>query len=353
MFLALGQIPGQSVQGEDSVALGDSVTDALSTLGEGVTSAGRLLLQGEWSALGTRIVDGTLHMGAELAPRILSALFVAVFFYSLYRVFMSLASRFMERSPRVNPGMQAIGVKTLRVLGIGFIGVVTLSQLGVNVSAILAGFGIAGLAVGFAAKDSLGNFISGITILLDRPFHVGDWVEVGDIYGQVKELTLRSTRIQTPNREIVVIPNDQMVNQALWNRSAKGAYRLDVEFGVAYKEDIDQTRDVVLGLVEGDDRLASNPGPTVAVTRLNDSSVDFQLRLWLLDAGLSLPVRWEYTEKIRKALAEADIEIPFPHLQLFVDEAKGLAALPLFRDRDGEGEDGQDGGGKEDDEEEG
>jgi small conductance mechanosensitive channel len=279
-------------------------------------------------------------MGADLAPRLLSAAFVAVFFYSLYRIFMSLASRFMDRSSRVNPGMQAIGVKTLRVLGLGFIGVVTLSQLGVNVSAILAGFGIAGLAVGFAAKDSLGNFISGVTILLDRPFHVGDWVAVGDIYGQVKELTLRSTRIQTPNREIVVIPNDQMVNQALWNRSAKGAYRLDVEFGVAYKEDIDQVRDVVLALVEGDDRLASHPEPTVAVTKLNSSSVDFQLRIWLLDAGLSLPVRWEYTEKIRKALAEADIEIPFPHLQLFVDEAEGLAALPLFRGDQHDGETG-------------
>ena len=309
----------------------DSVSDALTTLGEGVSSAGRLLLEGEWEALGTRIVDGAVQMGANLAPRLISAFFVFVFFFALYRLFLGLAARFMDRSPRVDAGMQAIGVRTLRVLGIGFIGVMTLSQLGVNISASLAGFGIAGLAVGFAAKDSLGNFISGITILLDRPFHVGDWVKVGDVYGQVKELTLRSTRIMTLNREVVVIPNDQMVTQAVWNQSASGPFRVDVDFGVAYKEDIDGTREVVMELVEDDDRLAADPSPQVKVVRLNDSSVDFQLWMWVHDAGLSAPLRWEYTEKIRKALARADIEIPFPHLQLFVDEAKGLAELPAFR----------------------
>jgi small conductance mechanosensitive channel len=76
--------------------------------------------------------------------------------------------------------------------------------------------------------------------------------------------------------------------------------------------------------------MASHQDPQVVVTKLNDSSVDLQLRLWLDDPGRSRPLKWEYTERIRKALARADIEIPFPHLQLFVDEAKGLEAIPFF-----------------------
>jgi len=324
------QLPDSILQGQ-SQPQADSLSDAFSTLGREVSGAGRLLWRGEWDALWARILDGTLQMGAHLVPKVLSALFVAAVFYGLYRVLLGTAARIMDRSSRVNPGMQAIGLKTLRVLGIGFIGVITLSQLGVNVSAILAGFGIAGLAVGFAAKDSLGNFISGITILLDRPFHVGDWVQVGDIYGQVKELTLRSTRIMTRKREVVVIPNDQMVNQAVWNQSASGPFRVDVEFGVAYKEDIDRTREVVLELVDGEEGIVSDPPPKVVVTRLNDSSIDFQLWLWVRDPRFARPLLWEYTEKIRKALKSADIEIPFPHLQLFVDEAKGLEALPVFQ----------------------
>lgn len=324
------QVPDSVLQTQGQ-APADSLPDAFSALGEGVSSAGRLLLEGEWNALGARILDGTLQMGAHLVPKLLSAFFVAAVFYGLYRVLLGTAARIMDRSSRVNPGMRTIGLKTMRVLGIGFIGVITLSQLGVNVSAILAGFGIAGLAVGFAAKDSLGNFISGITILLDRPFRVGDWVQVDDIYGQVKELTLRSTRIMTPKREIVVIPNDQMVNQAVWNQSASGPFRVDVDFGVAYKEDIDRTRDVVLELADGEDRIVPDPPPKVVVTRLNDSSVDFQLWLWVRDPRFARPLLWEYTEKVRKALLAADIEIPFPHLQLFLDEAKGLEKLPLFR----------------------
>ena len=308
----------------------DSLSNALSQLGQEVSGAGRLLLRGEWDALGTLVVDGSIQMMGNLAPKLLSAALVTVFFYILYRIFLGGASNLMRRSPKVDEGMRAIGVRTLRVLGLGFVGVMALSQVGVNVGAILAGFGIAGLAVGFAAKDSLGNFISGVTILLDRPFQVGDWLEVGEVYGQVKELTLRSTRILTRNREMVVIPNDQMVNQAVWNQSAMGSYRLDVDFGVAYKEDLDRTREVVLGQVEEDDGMASHQDPQVVVTKLNDSSVDLQLRLWLDDPGRSRPLKWEYTERIRKGLARADIEIPFPHLQLFVDEAKGLEAIPFF-----------------------
>lgn len=282
-------------------------------------------------------MDGTLQMGAELAPKLLSALIVTLFFYGLFRIVLRLASSLLERNRKVDKGMQAIGIKTLRVMGLGFVAVLGLAQLGVNVSAILAGFGIAGLALGFAAKDALGNFISGLTILLDRPFKVGDWVQVGGMYGQVRELTLRSTRILTRNRELIVIPNDQMVNQPVHNQSANRIFRVDVDFGVSYKEDVDQVREVVLGLVTDDDRLVANPGPTVIMTKMNDSSVDFQLRMWVRDAGLSLPLGWEYTEKIRKALGAEGIEIPFPHLQLHVDGAKGLAALPAFQGGDSPG----------------
>ena len=131
---------------------------------------------------------------------------------------------------------------------------------------------------------------------------------------------------------MVVIPNEQMVNQAVTNRSAHLPLRVDIPFGVAYKEDIDRTREVVLGTVEGDDRLEETPAPDVVVTTLNNSSVDMLLRVHVRDASLSAPLRFEYTEKIRKALGTADIEIPFPHLQVFIDEAKGLEGLRLGRD---------------------
>ena len=157
-------------------------------------------------------------------------------------------------------------------------------------------------------------------------------MKVGETDGRVRDLSLRSTRIETRNREVVVIPNEQMVNQAVINQSAHLPLRVDIPFGVAYKEDIDETRKVVLGTVRGDDRLEADPGSDVVVTALNNSSVDMLLRVHVRDASLAVPLRFEYTEKIRKALGKADIEIPFPHLQLFIDEAKGLEGLRLGRD---------------------
>lgn len=329
------QIPGQGAGGQtpasDSLsgAAADSAGRTIQALGEGVTSAGRLIAEGQWDALGQRILEGAAGMVASFAPRALSALFVVAVFYAAYRVALGVVQRILRRSARVGAGMEAVLVRTLRVLGLAFVAVMGLSQLGVNVSALIAGLGIAGLAVGFAAKDSLENFISGVTILLDRPFRVGDWVQVGDTYGKVSELTLRSTRIRTLNREEVVYPNVFMVTEAVTNHSTRSTLRVDIPFGVAYKEDLDRTREVVVELPGGDERIASSPEPRVVVTELGDSSVNMELHLHVLDPGDAVPVRFDYTEKVRKALGAADIEIPFPHLQLFVDGAEGLRGLHL------------------------
>ena len=333
LLLRILQTPVDAIldQSQDTVppAAADSASDVFSTLGEEVSSAGRLLFEGDWSGLMALLADGFVRATASMLPKLFSAAFVALALYVLYRIALGAVDRLLKRGRRVSRGAHTMVVKTLRVLGVGFIGLVALSQLGLNVSAVIAGLGIAGLAVGFAAQESLANFIAGVTILMDRPFQVGDWVKVGDTEGRVRDLSLRSTRIETRRREVVVIPNEQMVNQAVTNQSAHLPLRVDVPFGVAYKEDIDQTREVVLGTVNGDDRLVEEPPPDMVVVALNSSSVDMILRFHVRDAALSQPLRFEYTEKIRKALAAADIEIPFPHLQLFIDEAKGLEGLRL------------------------
>jgi small conductance mechanosensitive channel len=326
---AAGQVADPSAA---SQAAADSTDEAIRALGENVTDAGRLLARGEWDAFGQQLLDGFLGLLASFTPRALSALFVALVFYAGYRALLHVVGRVLRRSSRVGRGMETLLMRSLRVLGLVFVAVMALSQLGVNVSALVAGVGIAGLAVGFAAKDSLENFISGVTILLDRPFRVGDWVQVEDTYGEVSELTLRSTRIRTLNREEVVFPNLHMVTNAVVNHSTRTTLRVDIPFGVAYKEDLDETRAVIEPLAEGDARVASRPAPRVVVTELGDSSVNLEYHVHLQDPADQIPVRFDYVEKVRKALGEADIEIPFPHLQLFIDEAEGLRDLSLVVD---------------------
>lgn len=299
-------------------------TGAITTLRREVGEAGRLLIEGEWTLFWTRLYGGLADMIVSLVPKLLLALFVFVLFYALYRIFFTVLQRFLHGSKRVDRGLENLLLKTFKVVGTLFIALMVLDQLNVNIATLLTAFGIAGIALGFAARDTLENYISGITILLDKPFRIGDNIQIEEIYGTVEEITLRSTRLRTLNHEYMVMPNSQMINQKLVNHTILGIIRVDVPFGIAYKEYPQQAREAVLKTAEGDQRLHPDYKPDVVVTKLNDSSVDMALRLYLTNPKLEVPVRFEYIEKVREALREADIEIPFPHLQLFVDEAKAL-----------------------------
>lgn len=334
-LMAPFQIPQET---DTSTAVADSLQASVDRIGQGVTDTGRLLLTGRWDMIVDRLTQGTADLLISSVPSVLSALFVGTIFYILLRITLRVADGVLERSRGVDRGLQELILKTTRVLGWGLIALLVLSQLGINLSALVAGLGIAGLAVGFAAKDSLENFISGITIMLDRPFKVGDWVTVGEHYGQVSEITLRSTRLTTLNRQVVVFPSLDMVTQPVVNHSARGILRVEVPFGIAYKERIEDARRVVMGLItDGDARIARQADHEVVATGLNDSSVDLALHVFVRDPGDAIPVRMEYTEKIRVALHDAGIEIPFPHLQLFIDGAKAFERLPWGKGATGSG----------------
>jgi len=290
-----------------------------------------MLLSGDINSFGDLLVRTGQYLISNFVPDLFAALLVFALMYVFYRVLRRFTNRGLERSRRVDRGLQSLLMKTLSVVVWVFIVIMVLSQFGVNVTALLAGLSIAGIAVGFAAKDSLENYISGITILIDKPFRVGDQVIVEDTYGTVEEITLRSTRLQTPNNEVVVMPNVLMINQKLTNHALHGRLRVEVSFGIAYKESPKEARDVILKLIEGDDRILDSPEPTVAVIELGDSSVNMRLRFFILDSGTEVPIRSEYTEKVFYALREADIEIPFPHLQLFVDDVLGLDPSDIRR----------------------
>lgn len=306
-------------------------SDALTRLSRDVGEAGQLIVEGEWDLVVLQLYQGLAELVVSFIPKVIGALFVFILFYALYRVAGSVLERVLHRSKRVDAGLQNLLIKTYRVVATIFIAIMVLDQFGVNVTALLAGLSIVGIAVGFAARDALENFISGITILLDRPFRIGDNIEIDDVYGSVEEITLRSTRLRTLNNEIMVMPNSQMINQKMVNHTILGVVRVEIPFGIAYKEYPQQARDVVLKLTEGDERLHPDHKPQVVVTALGASSVDMMLRVFLKNPKLEVPVRFEYIEKVREALREADIEIPFPHLQLFIDEAKAFEPSFLLR----------------------
>lgn len=327
------QIPGTSAPADtlapaDSVGVIDDIGAAVDRMIE-VRSFGDL-----WRLAGEFQVE-LIAFGLKL----LLALFVMTMFVVIYRVIHAGLTPVFERA-RIEADaadlLQAVIKYAVLTLGV----ILALDQIGFNVTSIIAGLGVAGLALGFAAKDTLANFIAGVTILWDRPFRVGDRVEIDGEFGQVKRITLRSTRIHTNANEVVIIPNQNVANNKIVNHTMQASLRLNVPFGIAYKEDIDHARETVLAVVGEDDRIRERPAPAVVLTEMADSSVNFELRVWLQNPHHEVPMGLEYREKIKKALDAAGISIPFPHLSLLVERMPERAllepgpVLPRDEDRD-------------------
>lgn len=251
--------------------------------------------------------------------RLLVAVLVFFVFVGIYWVVSRALKPVFERSRIQEDAAQLLTV-ILRYVIVGFGVLLALGQLGLNITGLLAGLGVAGLALGFAAKDTLANFIAGMTILWDRPFRVGDRVEIDDEYGQVKRITLRSTRIHTNRNLVVIIPNQSVLNNKIVNHTMQAATRVDVDFGIAYQEDIDEVRRLILALTEGDDRIRARPAPDVVVTELAESSVNLALRFWIRNPHSEIPLDNEYRERVKKALDGAGIEIPFPKRSVYVEQ---------------------------------
>jgi small conductance mechanosensitive channel len=331
-------------QDADPAAVDSS--SAIGDFSEQVGQAARAISRGDASGFWYQVRDGGIALAADFIPLLLQAIVVFLLLYFVYRVIRGLLNRIMHRSRHVDAGVESLVTKTFRIVGLTFISLMVLDQLGVNITTLLAGLSIVGIAVGFASQDTVQNFISGVTILLDRPFSVGDQVEVDGTYGTVMEISLRSTRLRTLNDTVMVMPNVTMVNQKLINHAMMPHVRVQVPFGIAYKENMQHARETVLATLEGDDRIEKTPEPKVVVTGLGDSSVNMELRFFLSDAKTEIPMRFEYIEKAKRALDEQGIEIPFPHMQLFIDEAKAFEKASFLRGGDGaSGSDGSATGG--------
>lgn len=324
-----GLLPDTAASPDTLVVVPDSTT-FLQMFSNQLDSTTSLIQQGRFRDAGSQLAAEFIRYVPVVLEAVLKALIILLLAYAFYRVVGGVLQGVLKRSRRLSNTMKELLQRAFNLVVLTFATLMTLDQLGLQVTTLLAGIGIAGIALSFAARDTLENLISGVTIALDQPFEIGDNIEVADTFGTVVEITLRSTRIRTLNNEIAIIPNLQMINQKLINHTKQGMLRIVIPFGIAYKEYPQQAREAVLALTKNDPRLHPDQPATVVVTSMNASSVDMELRVWAQNPKLEIEIRLDYTEKIREALRAADIEIPFPHLQLFIDEAKAFQQAPLF-----------------------
>ena len=246
----------------------------------------------------------------DIMPNLVAAVAAFLALYVIYRILDRALRMGLERS-ELDATARAF-IRTVARYAMLAIAIVTaLSQLGVDVSSMLASLGVAGLTIGFAAKDVLANVISGLFIFWDRPFVVGDLVEVGGEYGRVQEITMRSTRVVTVDGKMLAVPNSEIVSKTVTSYTNFPNLRLDIDFTIAVTENLGRAREIALATIEESDERFKPGSANVVVTALNDYNVAMQLRVWLIDERAHILARFELREKLFEALREGGIAMPY------------------------------------------
>lgn len=232
-----------------------------------------------------------------------------------------IAEKATGRAMRVSRGtsnlMREFVSKSVRRVMIALGLIFGLSALEINVGPVLAVIGAAGFVIAFALQDTLGNFASGIMILVYRPFDVGDVVDVADVSGTVAALNIVSTTIKTFDNKIMIVPNNSVWQNVITNATGSTTRRVDLVFGIGYQDDIDAAQRVLEEVVQAHPKTLDNPAPTICVNELGDSSVNFICRPWVKTADY-WPVYWDLTRTVKKRFDEEGISIPFPQRDVHV-----------------------------------
>ena len=194
---------------------------------------------------------------------------------------------------------------------------IALSQLGIELGPLLAGFGIAGVIIGFALQDTLSNFASGMMILIYRPYDVGDLINAAGVTGRVSHMSLVSTTIKTMDNQRLIIPNNKIWGDTINNITVEHQRRVDMTFGIGYSDNIEHAEAILKSIVEAHPKVQPLPAPTIKLHLLGESSVDFIVRPWAKPEDY-WEVYWDITREVKMRFDAEGISIPFPQRDVHI-----------------------------------
>lgn len=273
-------------------------------------------LEGVTSGLAT-VFDLRLlgETAAAFLARLLAAALTFAAFYALWWIADRAVTAVLQRA-RVDATSASFVATALKLVVLALGVVQALTAAGIDTAAVIASLGIAGLTIGFAARDALSNLISGVLIFWDRPFVIGDLVEVGGQYGRVERITLRSTRVVTPDGRMLAVPNSTIINQTVVSYTNFPHLRLDLDFDIGVAEPFDRVRAILLGVVADDVEFLKDPAPRVVVKALGTYSNTVQLQVWVDDERRHVEKRDRLRERSYEVLAANAVDMPVETIEV-------------------------------------
>lgn len=264
----------------------------------------------------TEKVNGWVQGFIQMIPNFVAAVVVLVLFWGLAKLVRKMVERVLRSISTyesVNRLVSAIAY--LVVIAVGLFVALSILNLEKTVTSLLAGAGIIGLAIGFAAQDTVENLFAGVMLSIRRPIREGDLVETNDTFGIVNEINLRATRIRTPQGQMVYIPSSEVYKNPLTNYSEYGQRRVDLSCGVAYGDDLERAKQVAVDALEDLEMRDESRDVELYFGEFGGSSVNFTIRFWIdfsASQGQFLAAQSEAVVRLKQAFDENGITIPFP-----------------------------------------
>lgn len=268
------------------------------------------------------VFDAVVEMPWVIAT--LRIVLVAIIGYPLLRLGVGQLRRVMLR--KASAQASQLASKAVFYIGLIVLCSVVLHELGFNLTAVIGAAGILGVAIGFASQTSLSNIISGIFLIGERPFAVGELIQSGDLIGTVIAIDLLAVKIRTPDNRLVRIPNETLLKGVVTTINRYPIRRLDVRLSVAYKEDVARVRRVLNEVADQHPLCLDEPKPLIIFDKFGDSGLEFLFAVWVTRERF-LDLKNGIMDAVKARFDAEGIEIPFPHLSLYTGEA--TSAFPI------------------------
>ena len=252
-----------------------------------------------------------------LALRLILAILILIVGFAVAKWLGKLISKSKGLS-KTDPNTQNLIGNTVKTVVRVIIILTVVLVLGVPEASVLAVLGSAGLAVGLALQGGLSNMASGIIIMVCKPFMVGDFIITGDVSGVVQEIGVFYSKVLTPDNILVTVPNGSLSNTTVTNLSAEEIRRVDFDLNVGYGTDIDLARKVLLAVAQSNDLVLKEPASEVFVSQHGASAMGIKLRIWCKSSDY-WTVYFDMWEDVKKAFDKFNIEIPYQHINVILD----------------------------------
>ena len=261
---------------------------------------------------------------AQYGLKIIGAILILLVGRWVATLVSAVISKALTRA-RVDPTLVPF-VENLAYAGmLTFVLIAALAQLGVQTASVIAVLGAAGLAVGLALQGSLANFASGVLLLVFKPFRVGDFVEIAGSKGTVQAIHVFNTVLNSPDNVRIIVPNGSVTGASILNYTVNGTRRVDLVVSVSYTDDLRKARRVIENVLATEARLLREPAPVVAVSEMAASSINLVVRPWVKVADY-WDVYFALTERLKVALEENGLTIPFPQQDIYIKSVAAVSA---------------------------